>query len=162
VLLAAWLKEHGHIVSTLKIYDAGATESGWVSAWGKMAAVFQAASASAAAAAAAEAAAAIPLTADAAESSSKLWQLQAFSARVPGAAAASVQPLRHLPAHKPTQLEWYLDVADPGQMNASPLNDFSRFTALCSVDVTTAGWGLSRQSDSVLVPLSALLQLTSL
>jgi hypothetical protein len=109
VLLAAWLKQHGHIVSTLKIYDTGTSAP----AWAELVAAFQVA---------AVAAAASPTGDAAAEVSTKQWQLQTFTTGIPDAVAASTELLQHLPAHSLTQLKcfFFSSLDGAAQIHVSP------------------------------------------
>lgn len=151
-LLASWLQQHGHIVSTLKVWGARYKGADWAAAWNAVALAFQAAGATAP-----------PPAAKAAAPGSRRWQLQSFSADVGASATAAAlqQLLQHLPAYSLTQLGCYLGLADAGQVQAAPLSGLSRLTGLCSLHLIV-GRGAQQQPHELLDPLSALRQLTEL
>jgi hypothetical protein len=151
-LLAAWLKQHGHTVSTLEICDTCLPSPfpRTTSAWGEVAAVFQDAAATAATSTAAV---------DAPAVSSKGWQLQSLAI---GELETNQlqQLLQHLPAHSLTQLRCSLAQADTDDIIGSLLSQLSRLTALRSIDLILPK--LDASGDRLLAPLSSLQQVTAL
>uniref|UniRef100_A0A383WI33 F-box domain-containing protein n=1 Tax=Tetradesmus obliquus TaxID=3088 RepID=A0A383WI33_TETOB len=151
-LLASWLQQHGHIVSSMTVGGTRCAGPGWAAAWTAVAAAFQAAEA-----------AAPPPAADDAAPGGKRWQLQSLSVDM-GAdetAAALQQLLQHLPAHSLTQLGCCVSWAGAGQLHAPPVNELRRLTGLCSLHLNI-GHDTTQQTDQLLAPLSALPQLTEL